>query len=99
MTMSRNVCDIWGMAKTAEPRIAPALRTAFARRLTAARMAAGFETMREFALALGIEEARYRRWEKAETEPDLVHLDKIARLTGAELDTLISGKRRQPEAA
>jgi transcriptional regulator with XRE-family HTH domain len=99
MTISPFVCDLGVMSKDPDARVAPALRTAFARRLAAARAAAGYETMREFARALGIEEARYRRWENAETEPDLTHLDKIARLTGAELDTLISGKRRQPEAA
>lgn len=51
--------------------------------------------MREFARKLGIEEARYRRWEAAETEPDLENLKKIAHTTGASLDALISGDRRQ----
>ena len=51
--------------------------------------------MRDFSEALGIEQARYRRWEAAETEPDLHHLQKIANLTGVSLDTLISGARRE----
>ena len=76
------------------PKPASPLRAAFARRLEAARIAAGYETMRDFALALGIEQARYRRWEAAETEPDLHHLQKISRLTGVSLDTLVSGERR-----
>jgi len=39
-------------------------RQAFAVRLHAARIAAGYSTMRDFAAALGIEEARYRRWKR-----------------------------------
>jgi transcriptional regulator with XRE-family HTH domain len=77
------------------PKPASPLRAAFARRLEAARVAAGYETMRDFSEALGIEQARYRRWEAAETEPDLHHLQKIANLTGVSLDTLISGARRE----
>lgn len=51
--------------------------------------------MREFSQALGIEQAKYRRWEAAETEPDLHHLQKISALTGVSLDTLVSGARRE----
>ena len=51
--------------------------------------------MRDFSEALGIEQARYRRWEAAETEPDLFYLIKISRLTGVSLDTLISVARRE----
>ncbi len=69
-------------------------RQAFAVRLHAARVAAGYATMREFALAIGVEEARYRRWEAAETEPDILHLQKIARITGASLDSLLLGVQR-----
>jgi transcriptional regulator with XRE-family HTH domain len=76
------------------PKAMNPLRAAFARRLEAARVAAGYDTMRDFAEMLGIQEARYRRWEAAETEPDLEHLQKISRATGVSLDTLISGERR-----
>jgi transcriptional regulator with XRE-family HTH domain len=69
-------------------------RQGFAVRLHAARIAAGYSTMRDFAAALGVEEARYRRWEAAETEPDILHLQRIAKLTGASLDSLITGERR-----
>lgn len=69
-------------------------RAAFARRLEAARIAAGYATMRDFADALGVQEARYRRWEAAETEPDLWHLVRIAKLSGASLDALIAGEKR-----
>lgn len=50
--------------------------------------------MRDFAQALGVSEARYRRWEAAETEPDIFYLQRISRITGISLDTLISGERR-----
>jgi transcriptional regulator with XRE-family HTH domain len=50
--------------------------------------------MRDFAAAIGVEEARYRRWEAAETEPDILHLQKIARITGASLDGLLLGAQR-----
>jgi transcriptional regulator with XRE-family HTH domain len=76
------------------PKPASSFRQAFARRLEAARIAAGYSSMREFAAALGIQEARYRRWEAAETEPDLAFLQKIAKATGASLDSLISGEPR-----
>jgi transcriptional regulator with XRE-family HTH domain len=72
----------------------PPHRQAFAKRLEAARVAAGYGTIREFANKLDIAEARYRRWEAAETEPDLLHLDKVAKLTGVSLDILVSGARR-----
>jgi transcriptional regulator with XRE-family HTH domain len=88
-----------GMPAKLPPKSAIAYRAAFARRLAAAREASGYATMREFADALGVSEARYRRWEAAETEPDIYHMQKIARLTGASLDSLISGDRRSPAAA
>lgn len=80
------------------PRSGSTLRNAFAVRLEAARIAAGFDTMREFSEALGISEARYRRWEAAETEPDLLHLQRISKITGVSLDTLISGQRKDNAA-
>lgn len=39
----------------------------FAVRLRAARIAAGYETMKEFAEALGIQEERYKKWESGRT--------------------------------
>ena len=69
----------------------PESRVAFARRLEAARIAAGYDTKRSFANALGIEEARYTRYERAETEPDIPTLVGIKKLTGVSLDVLLSG--------
>jgi len=92
--LQRPVAYNGNMPAKRPPKPASPLRAAFARRLEAARIAAGYETMRDFSEALGIEQARYRRWEAAETEPDLFHLLKISHLTGVSLDTLISGARR-----
>ncbi len=75
------------------PKTGHRIREQFARRLQAARVASGYETMRDFAAALGVQEARYRRWEAAETEPDLENLCKIAKVTGVALDILIAGQR------
>lgn len=70
MTPKRGWSSLDPMPKKLPPKSAPQHRQAFARRLEAARIAAGYDTMRDFAEALGIAEARYRRWEAAETEPD-----------------------------
>jgi ribosome-binding protein aMBF1 (putative translation factor) len=80
-----------GMSKPAPP-----ARVEFARRLAAARQAAGYDTMRDFAMALGVEEARYGRWERAETEPDITCLRRIAATTHVSLDVLIGGGRLEP---
>lgn len=91
-------CQHRGMPAKQPPKSANPARRAFATRLEAARIASGYATMREFAEALNVSEARYRRWEAAETEPDLFHLQRIAKLTGVSLDVLISGQRA-PSAA
>lgn len=71
---------------------ASAVRRAFAERLAAARLTAGYETEKDFAQhALGIDAQRYRRWERAETEPDLAMLVKIATATVRSLDWLVRG--------
>lgn len=97
--MQTAACDTLAMPAKKPPKPSTPHRQAFANRLAAARVASGFETMREFSEALGISEARYRRWEAAETEPDLMHLQKIARITGVSLDVLISGQRPSHNAA
>lgn len=71
---------------------------AFADRLRAARTLAGFQTHKEAAAALGIEAERYRRWERAETEPSIDILEKISVVFAVSLDTLIKGRAaREPE--
>jgi transcriptional regulator with XRE-family HTH domain len=97
--MQTATCNNRLMPAKKPPKSVSPHRQAFANRLSAARIASGFETMRDFSEALGISEARYRRWEAAETEPDLMHLQKIARITGVSLDVLISGQRPSHNAA
>lgn len=55
----------------------PAARRQFARRLREFRIARGFKTARSLARALGIDENRYTRYERAEVEPDLVLIQRI----------------------
>jgi transcriptional regulator with XRE-family HTH domain len=56
---------------------APAVRAEFARRLRVLRAQRGFERARHFAKALGIEENRYTRYERAEVEPNLTLIFEI----------------------
>lgn len=66
-------------------------RRAFAKRLQAARIAAGYETRSAFADKLGSEHETYRRWERAETEPSIHMLVRISDATQKSLDFLIRG--------
>jgi transcriptional regulator with XRE-family HTH domain len=61
------------MAKT----LAPEVRSQFAKRLKIMRVERGFERARYFAKALGIEENRYTRYERAEVEPSLTLIHKM----------------------
>jgi transcriptional regulator with XRE-family HTH domain len=58
----------------------PAVRELFARRLKELRIPRGFPTARSLSRALGIDENRYTRYERAEVEPDLNLLIKICGL-------------------
>jgi transcriptional regulator with XRE-family HTH domain len=57
--------------------LAPDARARFATRLKRLRLQRGFERARFFARALGIEENRYTRYERAEVEPSLTLLQRI----------------------
>jgi transcriptional regulator with XRE-family HTH domain len=57
--------------------LAPEVRSQFAKRLKTMRVHSGFERARYFAKALGIEENRYTRYERAEVEPSLTLIHKI----------------------
>ena len=55
----------------------PLTRAVFARRLRELRVPRGYRTARSLARALGIDENRYTRYERAEVEPDLQLLIRI----------------------
>ena len=57
--------------------LAPEVRSQFAKRLKAMRVQGGFDRARYFAKALGIEENRYTRYERAEVEPSLTLIHKM----------------------
>src|SRR4051812_25599021 len=79
------------------------LRRAFAGRLEAARRHHGAQTGHprltrgQFAEAVGIERARYARYERGETEPSLMVLDRLRKVTGISLDWLVAGLTRGSE--
>jgi len=56
---------------------APDARRLFAARLRQLRAENGFPTARQLATALGIEENRYTRYERAEVEPSLTIIRKM----------------------
>jgi len=58
----------------------PEARIVFACRLRELRVARGYHTAHSFAVALGIEQNRYTRYERAEVEPSLTLIDKICRM-------------------
>ena len=77
--------------------LAPPVRAAFAKRLREQRVQRGFARARSFAHALGIDENRYTRYERAEAEPDLTLIHKICetlRVTPDELFGLADDAKR-----
>jgi len=61
----------------------------FGLELRKAREKAGFDTAKDFAEALGVEENRYRHWERGSAQPSLPMLARITRLLKVELAELI----------
>lgn len=57
--------------------LAPDARRLFAERLRQLRIENGFPLARQLARALGIEENRYTRYERAEVEPNLTLIRRI----------------------
>src|SRR5262245_52313090 len=72
-----NLCRICETASVMPKTLAPEVRSQFAKRLKTMRAQAGFQRARYFARALGIEENRYTRYERAEVEPSLTLIHKI----------------------
>lgn len=77
-------------------------RSRFAQRLRAVRIPRGFKTARSFANALGIDENRYTRYERAEVEPDLQLLMRICDLLKATpndllCDTIGAARMAEPQ--
>jgi transcriptional regulator with XRE-family HTH domain len=71
-------------------------RLDFARRLRELRVPKGFRTARSLAKALGIDENRYTRYERAEVEPDLGLIRRICDVLGVTPSELLgSGEERE----
>jgi len=67
------------------------IREEFARRLKVLRISRGFKTARSLARALGIDENRYTRYERAEVEPDLELIRHICETLHVTPNELLSG--------
>jgi transcriptional regulator with XRE-family HTH domain len=61
----------------------------FSNRLRTLRAAKGYATARDFSRALQIEEARYTRWERGETEPDISNILRICRVLDIDPNELL----------
>lgn len=73
-------------------------RRLFARRLRELRVARGFKTARSLANALGIDENRYTRYERAEVEPDLGLIQRICETLGLSPNELFGVTAHTPPA-
>ena len=70
-------------------------KTEFKARLRHARIEAGFKTARRFSQALGIDEARYRKYEREDDQsilPGYEVLIQISLITGRSLQWLLTGE-------
>lgn len=69
----------------------------FSERLKDAREAAGYETGKAFADALGVEPHTYRYWERGEAAPNLTTLTRICQLLDVEPNDLLPlARKRRP---
>jgi transcriptional regulator with XRE-family HTH domain len=68
----------------------PDARIDFARQLKATRIARGFAYARHFAAALGLEENRYTRYERAEVEPSLSIIPRMCATLGVTPNDLLA---------
>lgn len=73
--------------------------TAFARRLTIARLESGFDTPAAFCTAAGLGRQRFADLEDGVDDPTMEELDRIAEASGKSFDWLIRGPRRPQDAA
>ena len=74
----------------------------FAKRLKAAREASGHETAKDFATILGVDEDRYRHWERGTAQPNLTMVVRICRYLRVEPNYLLpaalpKSKNRTPK--
>ena len=78
---------------------APEVRLQFAKRLKQLRTEKGFLRARKFANALGIEENRYTRYERAEVEPSLTLIHKICVTLRLSPNDLLGSTETNPKSA
>jgi transcriptional regulator with XRE-family HTH domain len=64
----------------------------FGKRLKAARIMSRYETAKDFAERLDMNDTAYRKYERGASFPPLDRLALIVEITGASLDFLLLGK-------
>lgn len=67
----------------------PKYMKAFGKRLTAARIAAGYETAEQFSKLLGVKPHTYRKYERGETSPSYELLLELSERLDKPLDYLL----------
>ena len=71
----------------------------FAVKLRLARQAAGYESAKQFADALGVEAPTYRYWERGAAAPNLTMLTRICQLLDVEPNDLLAyGRKARPRS-
>jgi transcriptional regulator with XRE-family HTH domain len=75
----------------------PDVRIVFASRLKQLRIMRGYNTARMFSDALGIEQNRYTRYERAEVEPSLTMIDKICQMLDVMPNELLGYREPKPD--
>jgi transcriptional regulator with XRE-family HTH domain len=77
---------------------APEVRLQFAKRLKQLRTEKGFLRARTFANALGIEENRYTRYERAEVEPSLTLIHRMCETLQSSPNELLGFTENAPKS-
>jgi transcriptional regulator with XRE-family HTH domain len=77
----------------------PEARARFASQLRRLRVEKGFATARQFARAIGIDENRYTRYERAEVEPSLTLIHKMCETLRVSPNELLDFTESAPDYA
>ena len=69
----------------------------FGRRLTEARIAAGYTSAQLFAFALGVEPHTYRHWERGGHQPEMTTLQRICLILDVSVNDLLPFKQGEQQ--
>ncbi len=92
MTVRRAIKALLGRERMANSREADRLTKDFGKRLRACRIAAGYESAAAFSSDLGVQEERYRKYERGQSVPPLDVLQQACAMLDKSADFLLFGK-------